>query len=154
MDDSTARSTRETAALERLARLVRRASQDLDRSIAACLGESAVARWHVLTTVTGGAGVPMSQLGDATLLSGASLTRLIDAMIADNLVHRKVDDTDRRRVLVFPTRRGQVAYRGMCEAISSSGLGALATDARLDRSLTALVDRLHEVDAPGSIVAR
>ncbi|WP_067702917.1 MarR family winged helix-turn-helix transcriptional regulator [Nocardia jejuensis] len=142
MDDSTA-----PAALEELARSVRRASQELDRAIAICLGESTVARWHVLTAVTGGSGVAMSQLGDATVLSGASLTRLIDAMIAENLVHRKVDDTDRRRVLVFPTRRGQVAYQSMSRAISESGLD-LAAYPNLAHSLTGLIDDLHRVTAP------
>ncbi|MFI9401044.1 MarR family winged helix-turn-helix transcriptional regulator [Nocardia sp. NPDC052316] len=139
MDDSTA-----PAALEELARLVRRASQELDRAIATSLGESSVARWHVLAAVVDGVGQPMSHLAEATLLTGANLTRLIDGMIADNLVHRKVDDTDRRRVLVFPTRRGLLAYQTMNRAVGASGLDVLATgQARLAKSLAAMVDQLH-----------
>ncbi|MEV6770038.1 MarR family transcriptional regulator [Nocardia sp. NPDC051030] len=140
MDDSTA-----LAALEELARQLRRTSQELDRALASCLGETSVARWHVLTAVSGGTGIPMSQIGEATVLSGASLTRLIDAMIADNLVHRKVDATDRRRVLVFPTRRGQLALQVMTRAITENGLDTVANP-RITRSLTSLVDQVHKVE--------
>ncbi|WP_216893319.1 MarR family winged helix-turn-helix transcriptional regulator [Nocardia alni] len=144
MDDSTA-----LTALDDLARLVRRASQELDRAIATCLGESAVGRWHVLNAVTAAEGLSMSQLVDATLLNSATLTRLIDAMIADNLVHRKVDDTDRRRVLVFPTRRGLLTYRGMSEALVSSGLTGLASKSpAITKSLAALVDQIAATAQP------
>lgn len=139
MDNSTA-----PAALEELARLVRRASQELDRAIASSLGENSVVRWHALAAVVDGVGYPMSHLAEATLLTGANLTRLIDGMIADNLVHRKVDDTDRRRVLVFPTRRGVLAFQSMNRAVGASGLDALAaSNARLAKSLAGLVDQLH-----------
>ncbi|MEV6555421.1 MarR family transcriptional regulator [Nocardia sp. NPDC051756] len=139
MDNSTA-----PAALEELARLVRRASQELDRAIATSLGENSVVRWHALAAVVDGVGYPMSHLAEATLLTGANLTRLIDGMIADNLVHRKVDDTDRRRVLVFPTRRGVLAFQAMNRAVAASGLDALAANnARLAKSLAGLVDQLH-----------
>ncbi|MFC9440641.1 MarR family winged helix-turn-helix transcriptional regulator [Nocardia sp. NPDC057030] len=139
MDHST-----DPAALEELARLVRRASQELDRAIATSLGENSVVRWHALAAVVDGVGYPMSHLAEATLLTGANLTRLIDGMIADNLVHRKVDDTDRRRVLVFPTRRGLLAYQAMNRAVGASGLDALAAgNARLAKSLTSLIGQLH-----------
>ncbi|MET9485338.1 MarR family transcriptional regulator [Nocardia sp. NPDC006630] len=142
MDDSTA-----PAALEELARLVRLASQELDRAIAACIGETSVGRWHVLGAVAAGGGRSMSQIAEATLLTGASLTRLIDAMISDNLVHRKVDDADRRRVLVFPTRRGLITYQVMSKAITESGLDLLGADSRLPRALTTLIDRVHTTES-------
>ncbi|WP_406232633.1 MarR family winged helix-turn-helix transcriptional regulator [Nocardia sp. NBC_01009] len=142
MDDSTA-----PAVLEELARLVRRASQELDRAVATCLGETSVARWHVLTAVAAGTGRPMAHLGEATLLTGASLTRLIDAMIAENLVHRKVDDTDRRRVLVFPTRRGLLTHQTMTRAITEAGLDLIATDTgRLTGALTTMLDQLRDTE--------
>ncbi len=91
----------------------------------------------------------MSQLVDATLLNSATLTRLIDAMIADNLVHRKVDDTDRRRVLVFPTRRGLLTYKVMSEALISSGLTGLASKSpAITKSLAALVDQIAATAQP------
>ncbi|MFB7722994.1 MULTISPECIES: MarR family winged helix-turn-helix transcriptional regulator [unclassified Nocardia] len=143
MDNSTA-----PAALEELARLVRLAAQELDRAIAACIGENSVGRWHVLAAVADGEGRSMSQLAEATLLTGASLTRLIDAMINDNLVHRRVDDTDRRRVLVFPTRRGLVSYQVMTTAIADSGLDLLASGSpRLPKALTSLIGHIREAES-------
>ncbi|WP_067521333.1 MarR family transcriptional regulator [Nocardia uniformis] len=142
MDDSTA-----PAALAELARLARLASHELDRAIAACIGETSVGRWHVLEAVAAGSGRSMSQLAEVTLLSGASLTRLIDAMIDDNLVHRRVDDTDRRRVLVFPTRRGLITHQVMTKALNETGLDLLADDrGRLARSLTRLVTRIQQTE--------
>ncbi|MGN2641899.1 MarR family transcriptional regulator [Nocardia takedensis] len=133
-------------AVEELARLLRGASQALDRAITTHLGEASIGRWHVLCAVVGDGeraqGRSMSQLAEATLLTGASLTRLIDAMIAENLVHRRVDDTDRRRVLVLPTARGLHTHRTMAAAVDVSGLDRLAT-ARLTRTLTTLSGDLN-----------
>ncbi|MFF2556452.1 MarR family winged helix-turn-helix transcriptional regulator [Nocardia sp. NPDC058058] len=143
MDNSTAPTT-----LVELARLVRLAAQELDRAIAACVGDTSVGRWHVLAAVADGEGRSMSQLGEAALLTGASLTRLIDAMIAENLVHRRVDDTDRRRVLVFPTPRGVRAYQTMTTALADSGLDLLAVGGpRLPKALTSLIGHIHEAES-------
>ncbi|GGK60565.1 hypothetical protein GCM10011591_36060 [Nocardia camponoti] len=90
----------------------------------------------------------MSQLGDSTLLTGATLTRLVDAMINDNLVLRKVDDEDRRRVLVYPTRRGTLTYEVMTRAIEQSGLTvASAERKRLTDALDAVLDRVRLADS-------
>lgn len=71
----------------------------------------------------------MSALGAITLLPGPSLTRLIDAMIDDNLVHRRVDETDRRRVLVFATRRGTALYtRSRTRIARSDAIAELLAD--------------------------
>ncbi|RJO79986.1 MarR family transcriptional regulator [Nocardia panacis] len=146
-DDSTA--------LVELARSVRRASQELDRAIATCTGEHSVGRWHVLSAVADGAGRSMTQLTEATLLAGASLTRLIDGMISDNLVHRRVDEADRRRVLVFPTRRGLLAYQVMNRTLAESGLDAFGADrSRMTRTLDAFVDRLHDTRGAAAIPAK
>ena len=48
----------------------------------------------------------MSELAEFTQLPPASLTRLVDGLVADNLVHRKPDPRDRRGVLVHITERG------------------------------------------------
>ncbi len=86
----------------------------------------------------------MSQLADATLLSGASLTRLIDAMINDNLVLRKVDDNDRRRVLVFPTRRGMLTHEVMTRAVEQSGLAVPSVECeRLTGALGEVLTRVR-----------
>ncbi|GAS99541.1 putative MarR family transcriptional regulator [Mycolicibacterium canariasense] len=116
------------AAVEELARLAKTVVQELDRAVAAQLDGMTVAQWHVLSALEGGQGKAMSALGVATLLPGPSLTRLIDGMVEDNLVLRKVDVTDRRRVLVFQTRRGAAAHqRARARLAKSEDLTALVT---------------------------
>ncbi|MHA3018945.1 MarR family winged helix-turn-helix transcriptional regulator [Mycobacterium sp. BMJ-28] len=99
------------AAVEELSRLAKTVVQELDRAVATQLDGMTVAQWHVLSALAGGQGKAMSELGTVTLLPGPSLTRLIDGMVDDNLVLRKVDVADRRRVLVYQTRRGSAAYQ-------------------------------------------
>ncbi|WP_194289912.1 MarR family winged helix-turn-helix transcriptional regulator [Nocardia macrotermitis] len=142
MDDSTA-----LGALDELARLLRGVSQELDKTVATCLGEGSPARWHVLNAVADGQGRSMSQLAEATQLNAATLTRLIDAMIADNLVNRNVDAADRRRVLVHATRRGQLTHKVMNQALSEGGVSAIAADsAPITELLTALSERIRVSD--------
>jgi DNA-binding MarR family transcriptional regulator len=76
-----------------------------------------VERWRALALLSGGDRHRMSELAEFTQLPPASLTRLIDGMVADNLVHRKADPRDRRRVLVHITRRGLALQRRLSEQI-------------------------------------
>ena len=93
----------------------------ITRRLAQVLADDActVERWRVLALLAGGGRHPMTELAEFTLLPPASLTRLIDGMVADNLVHRKVDPRDRRRVLVHLTRRGQAARRRLSARIAT-----------------------------------
>lgn len=88
------------------------------------------ARWHVLAAA-GDDGAAMSELAAATGMPAASVTRLIDEMVDENLVHRRADEFDRRRVLVFRTARGLREYRRIRSAVSRSDLlAALLADAQ------------------------
>ena len=62
----------------------------------------------------------MSELAEFTQLPPASLTRLIDGMVADNLVHRKPDPSDRRGVLVHITERGLTLQRELSARIEAA----------------------------------
>ena len=64
----------------------------------------------------------MSELAEFTQLPPASLTRLIDGMVADNLVHRTPDPRDRRGVLVHLTERGLTLQARLSEQIAADGL--------------------------------
>jgi DNA-binding MarR family transcriptional regulator len=59
----------------------------------------------------------MSEIKDFVLLPGPTLTKLIDRMVADNLVYRRGDLEDRRRVLVFPAPRGVAKYEAIRAAV-------------------------------------
>jgi DNA-binding MarR family transcriptional regulator len=78
-----------------------------------------VERWRALALLARGDRHRMSELAEFTQLPPASLTRLIDGMVADNLVHRKVDPRDRRGVLVHLTRRGAAMQRTLSDLIAA-----------------------------------
>lgn len=107
------------AGVQRLTALLARAQRDLNVRVAAALAEEGCApeRWHALAVLADGAGHPMTELAEAGLLSPPTLTRLVDSMVADNLVYRKVDERDRRRVLVFATDRGLRLHRRIASRI-------------------------------------
>ena len=68
-------------------------------------------QWRALVLLADGAGHTMSEIAEFALLPSPSNTRLIDRMVADNLVYRKADMRDRRRVLVHVTARGRTLHR-------------------------------------------
>ncbi|SDY59426.1 hypothetical protein SAMN05661080_03979 [Modestobacter sp. DSM 44400] len=59
----------------------------------------------------------MSDVATFATLPAPSATKLIDGMVADNLVYRRVDVHDRRRVLIFPTPHGRALHRRLSLAI-------------------------------------
>lgn len=80
------------------------------------------------------------------------MSKLIDGMVADNLVYRRVDVSDRRRVLVFLTARGHRLHRRLSPAVERQQeelLGALSADqtAVLVAHLTAFVQGLTSLPA-------
>jgi DNA-binding MarR family transcriptional regulator len=105
--------------VQRLAALLARAERGLTLRVGAALDEEgcAVERWHALSLLADGAGHSMAELAGHGSLSPPTLTRLIDSMVADNLVYRKVDERDRRRVLVFATQRGRALNRRIAARI-------------------------------------
>jgi DNA-binding MarR family transcriptional regulator len=78
-----------------------------------------LAEWRVLRLLADGRGRPMSEIKDFVLLPGPTLTKLIDRMVANNLVYRRGDLEDRRRVLVFPAPRGVAKYEAIRAAVDS-----------------------------------
>ncbi|HVW39950.1 MAG TPA: MarR family transcriptional regulator [Amycolatopsis sp.] len=66
-----------------------------------------VEQWRVLTLLEDGHGHPMTELAEFALLPAPTTTKLVDRMVADNLVYRRADPADRRRVLVYLAERGR-----------------------------------------------
>ncbi|MER7185902.1 MarR family transcriptional regulator, partial [Streptomyces hyaluromycini] len=96
-----------------LAHLLSHAERRVVRRLAAVLAEEdcTVEEWRVLSIVGDGRGHPMSEIADHALMPAPSLTKLVDRMVADNLVHRRPDPHDRRRVLLHLTPRGEDLHR-------------------------------------------
>ena len=72
--------------------------------------------------------VPMRQkdLAAALTLDGSSVVRLLDALVAADLVERREEDGDRRARIIVPTRRG-LAIAEQVEAVSRQVRNAVLT---------------------------
>jgi DNA-binding MarR family transcriptional regulator len=107
VDERTTRNDR--VELQQLARLLSQAEQALARRLMLALEQdgATVEQWRALTLLADGQSRTMSDIADLTLLPPASLTRLVDRMVSDNLVYRKADPADRRRILVRIAPRGR-----------------------------------------------
>jgi DNA-binding MarR family transcriptional regulator len=87
----------------------------VERAVALRLAEvlradgATVEEWRVLTLLADGAGHTMSEIAEFASLLAPTLTKVVDRMVSANLVIRRVDDADRRRVLVFASDRGHNA---------------------------------------------
>ena len=97
------------------------AERRVTRRLAQVLAHHActVERWRALALLAGDESHDRSELAEFTQLPPASVTRLVDALVADNLAHRKADPRDRRRVLVHITRRGLALQRTLSERIEA-----------------------------------
>jgi DNA-binding MarR family transcriptional regulator len=102
-----------------------------------------VERWRALNLLAHGDSHRMSELAEFTQLPPASLTRLIDGMVADNLVHRKPDPRDRRGVLVHITERGLALQRKLSDQIEAEALLGEADE----HEVAALLDALAQLIA-------
>jgi DNA-binding MarR family transcriptional regulator len=51
----------------------------------------------------------MTEIAEFALLQAPTLTKVVDRMVSANLVLRRPDEVDRRRVLVFASDRGRQA---------------------------------------------
>lgn len=102
-----------------LALLLRRADRRVTARLSAVLAThgGVLEQWHVLCCLSDGVGRAMSEIGAVVVLPAPSMSKLIDGMVAGNLVHRRVDDRDRRRVLVFLTARGRRLHEDLRAAV-------------------------------------
>lgn len=111
-----------SGSLEELALPLARAERRLRRRLEVALkahGRS-VEEWRVLSCLVERTGRSMADIADFALLPAPSLTRLVDRLVADTLVYRRIDEQDRRRVLVFLSAHGLAEYRRLSDAVSSS----------------------------------
>ncbi|MCO1659093.1 MarR family winged helix-turn-helix transcriptional regulator [Pseudonocardia humida] len=135
----------------RLLSLVERAAtQRLDDALRAAGGD--VDQWRILSLLTQRGGCPMSAVAEHALLLAPKLSKLVDRMVSANLVLRRVDEEDRRRVLIFATARGRqaLAVWDVAAATVREQFGEILgpdTDA-LDELLRRLSHGLRSSDAP------
>jgi DNA-binding MarR family transcriptional regulator len=133
-----------------LAHLLSHAERRLGRRLAAVLAEEgcSVEEWRVLSAIADGEGHPMSEIAGHVLMPAPSLTKLVDRMVSGNLVYRRPDPGDRRRVLLYVTPRGRMLHERAAHRVRADQARLLdAIDdrgalVRLLALLTATVDGL------------
>jgi DNA-binding MarR family transcriptional regulator len=111
---------------------------------------STLDEWRVLSLLVQRGGQSMSAIAAATSMTPPTLTKRIDVMVADGMVYRRVDDTDRRRVLVLLAPRGKTAHQRLAEHVAQerSRIAVLAAGVGLDveEIATALTRFSHALD--------
>lgn len=104
-------------------------------------------QWLVLSVLADQPGLRMSEIGEATVVPAASLTRHMDRLVERALVIRRIDAEDKRRAVCALSPRGQElvdrirAVEASIEQILIQAIGATAYRqliSRLDLTIEAL----------------
>ncbi len=134
----TGRAMPEIAADRSPLGLITAVERQLTGAVAADLEHEGVTveQWRVLEGLSHRDGRAMSDIASRAMLPAPTLTKIVDRLVAGNLVHRRSHPYDRRRVLVLLTPRGralrtrldQVVQRHLTEmeqVLGASGLEQL-----------------------------
>ena len=106
--------------------------------------------WRVLGALRGGDGVTMSDIATAMAVAPPTLTRIVDKLVDGGLVVRRVDATDRRRVLVYPSAKGKAKVRKLIRQ-EASLRSALDDEFGEDTAaqLLGILARMSDLPVPG-----
>jgi DNA-binding MarR family transcriptional regulator len=102
-------------------------------------------QWWVLGLLADGAGHTMSEAADHAMLAPPTLTKAVDQLVAANLVYRRADRHDRRRVLIYLTARGRRLHARLAAKLAGSLDGDVdaAEVAQLAQLLLRVLQRLR-----------
>ena len=106
-----------------LAYLVAALSRRLELEIEERLRPEGVAiePFRVLGFLAENDGQPMGELAVRVLVDSPTLTKIIDRMVANALVYRAPDPTDRRRVLIFLSEKGRRLQKRLAALVAAPG---------------------------------
>lgn len=92
-------------------RLLTLAERELARRLEVALAQcgSTLDQWQILNFVADTAGSPMTAIADHVGMPAPTLTKIIDKLVSSNLVLRRADANDRRKVLILASARGAAA---------------------------------------------
>ncbi|MBG0851957.1 MarR family transcriptional regulator [Streptomyces spinoverrucosus] len=132
---------------QELLHLLTRAERLAVRRVQSVLDEfdCSVEAWRVLDLLSDGQGHNMTALAEHAFLPAPSLTKLIDQLVDQNLVFRRVDPADRRRVLAHLTPRGMQRWQLLIREVRAdwADLGDLLTSEETER-LGDLLERMAD----------
>ena len=133
---------------EDLAHLLSQAERRVTERLSAALEAEGLtlAQWWVLTLLSDGAGHPMAEAAEFAMLPAPTLTKVVDRMVSLNLVYRRPDLRDRRRVLIYSSARGRRLHQRLVRDLGPAVqvLGNPADDqdaAELARLLLRILER-------------
>ncbi|MEU4474561.1 MarR family transcriptional regulator [Micromonospora sp. NPDC023888] len=128
-----------------LLRSLTRAERLLSRRVGAVLADDAltIEAWRVLCLLADGQGHPMSEVAAEASLPPGTLTKLVDQLVDRNLVFRRIDPADRRRIRAYLTARGRREHDRLDQRVRASlaELG-VSPEAPLIQQLDDLIGRL------------
>jgi DNA-binding MarR family transcriptional regulator len=134
---------------EDLAHLLSQAERRVTGRLTAALEAEGLtlAQWRVLSLLADGAGHPMTEAAEFAMLPAPSLTKVVDRMVSSNLVYRRPDLRDRRRVLIYSTARGRRLHQRLSRDLGPAErvLRDIADErdaAELTRLLLRILERL------------
>jgi DNA-binding MarR family transcriptional regulator len=130
-----------------LAWLLSQAAHQLNEQLSEVLEAEGLSlgQWWVLRLLSDGAGHTMSEAADHAMLAAPTLTKDVDQLVAANLVYRRADRHDRRRVLIYLTARGRRLHTRLAGKLGGSlgGVVDAAEVAQLTQLLLRVLQRLR-----------
>jgi DNA-binding MarR family transcriptional regulator len=111
-----------------LSTLLARVTQRVARQMEATLAGSGLSleQWRVLDLLADAQGHSMSEIAEHAMVPAPTLTKIVDRLVDNGLVHRRVDERDRRRVLVFATDGGAELHTQVAPQIKQAEDDAVA----------------------------
>lgn len=97
---------------DQLAYLIASANRQLEEQLADVLHPDGIGveQFRIISALSSHDGRSMRELATAVLVDPATLTKIIDRMVADALVYRAPDPKDRRKVLIFIASKGKALH--------------------------------------------
>lgn len=97
---------------EQLMSLLIRAQDRMDKEIESVLKSTKSGikshHWRILKFLETNKGVSMKEVQTETTINDSTLTKAVDYLVTKGLAFRKNSETDRRKVLVFVSKKGQI----------------------------------------------
>ncbi|OZD83623.1 hypothetical protein CH260_09335 [Rhodococcus sp. 05-2256-B2] len=101
--------------------------------------------WRVLSLLSDGEGHTMAETAEFALLSPPTLTKAVNRLVSNNLVHRRTGTVDRRQVLIRLTARGKAKHDAAAPMMNDAA--AMVFPSESDRELLQSLLRALETNA-------
>jgi MarR family transcriptional regulator, organic hydroperoxide resistance regulator len=98
-----------------------------------------VEAWRVMEVLEAGNNLTMGDLAEAVLMNPPTLTKLVDRMVSDGIVHRRMASIDQRQVNLILTDLGKKRVQQIREQAQ------LEDDAILNKLGSEKADLLHRI---------